>query len=78
MKKTFTELLERQELIEKLVDRGYGELVDVLLKHDSYTKKGRLNKSSVCRQLGWKPKQLEDAINDCRLLLVKDMGIDED
>lgn len=74
MTKTFTELLERQELIDKLVGKGYDALVDVLLKHDSYTKKGRLNKSSVCRQLGWKPKQLEDALYECKCLLIGDVG----
>jgi hypothetical protein len=77
MKKSFTELLERQELIQKLIDKGYGELIDVLLMDDSYTKKGRLNKSAVCRKLGWKPKQLEDALNECKSLLLVDIGWEE-
>ena len=56
--------LEVQEMIQKLVDSGYGEVVDCLLSNESsvYTKKGRLNKSSTCRELGWKNKQLEDAL----------------
>jgi len=33
-----------------------------------YTKAGRLNKSGACRALGWKTKQLEDAIEECRCL----------
>ncbi len=78
MKKAFTELLERQELIQKLIDRGYGQLVDVLLMDDSYTKKGRLNKSAACRMLGWKPKQLEDALKECKMLLLSDLGWEDE
>jgi len=70
MSKNLTEVLEQQELIQKLIDRGYGELIDALLMNESkvYTKKGRLNKSGTCRVLGWKTKQLEDAIEECREL----------
>jgi len=66
-----TDLLEQQELIQKLVDRGHGELVEALLENESkvYTKKGRLNKSGACRVLKWKPKQLEDALGECREIL---------
>lgn len=78
MRKAFTELLEREELIQKLKDKGYAELVDVLLMDDSYTKKGRLNKSSVCRILNWKPKQLEDALKESRNLLLGDLGWDNE
>jgi hypothetical protein len=74
MKKSFIELLERHELVQKLINRGYGQLVDVLLNEESYTKKGRPNKSSICRQLRWKPKQLEDALEDCQHILMSDMG----
>ncbi len=72
------EVLERQELFQKLVDRGYGKLVEALLMNESkvYTKKGRLNKSGACRVLCWKPKQLEDALNKCREILQEDLGID--
>jgi hypothetical protein len=36
------ELMERTELIQKLVDSGYGELVEALLYNESkvYTKRG--------------------------------------
>lgn len=69
------EQIERQELIQKLVDNGYGELVEALLLHETkcYTKKARLNKSGACRVLGWKPKQLENALARCRELLDRDM-----
>ena len=65
------EILEREEVITKLRDAGYGKLIDLLVEHDNkvYTKKGRLNKSGACRVLGWKNKQLEDALLECREVL---------
>ena len=63
--------LENQELIQKLIDGGFGDLVEAFLANDSkvYTKKGRLNKSGTCRVLKYKPKELEDAIKKCQELL---------
>lgn len=71
MPKSSLEILEQQELIQKLIDQGYGELIDALLMNESkvYTKKGRLNKSGACRVLGWKTKQLEDALEACKGIL---------
>ena len=71
MSKSTLEVLEQQELIQKLVDQGYGELIDALLMNEAkvYTKKGRLNKSGACRVLGWKTKQLEDALEACKELI---------
>lgn len=71
MTKNSLEVLEQQELIQKLVDAGYGELVDALLMNENkaYTKKGRLNKCGACRILSWKTKQLEDALEACRQIL---------
>lgn len=68
MGKNLTEILEQQEVIQKLIDKGFGELIDVLLMNESkvYTKSGKLNKSGACRVLGWKTKQLEDAIKECQ------------
>lgn len=68
--------LENQELIQKLIDKGYGNIVDAFLLNDSkvYTKKGRLNKSGACRVLKCKPKDLEDAIKACQELLYKEFG----
>jgi hypothetical protein len=65
------ELLEQQEIIQKLVDKGYGDLVDMLLMNESkvYTKKGRLNKSGACRALKCKPKDLEEALAKCKEIL---------
>lgn len=76
----FFESLERQELIQKLRDKGYGELVEALLvnEKDVYTKKGRLNKSGACRVLNWKTKQLEDALRECYAILRADVEDDED
>ena len=74
-KSSLSEILERQELIQKLIDKGYGPLIEALLENENkvYTKKGRLNKSGACRVLKWKPKQLEDALNECREILQVDM-----
>lgn len=68
-------VIETQELIDKLVAEGYGELIDCLLSNEStvYTKKGRLNKSSTCREMQWKGKQLEDALKEMRAILEKDV-----
>ena len=70
------ENLERQELIKKLVDNGYGEIVAALLEDEKkvYTKKGRLNKSGACRRLNLKSKQLEDKLAEMRELLKMDLG----
>lgn len=67
--------IERQELIKKLVDNGYGEIVEALLEDEKkvYTKKGRLNKSGACRRLKMKSKQLEDKLAEMRDLLSKDL-----
>jgi nucleoside-diphosphate-sugar epimerase len=69
------EQLEKQELIQKLMDKGYAPLIDALLENekDVYTKKGRLNKSGACRVLGWKPKELEQALEECREILKNDL-----
>lgn len=69
------EQLEKQELIQKLIEKGYAPLIDALLENekDVYTKKGRLNKSGACRVLGWKPKELEQALEECREILKNDL-----
>lgn len=61
-----------------MIDNGYGKFVDAFLLNDGkvYTKKGRLNKSGVCRVLKCKPKELEDALRACQELLFKEMGQD--
>lgn len=69
------ENIERQELINKLIAAGYGDIVEALLEDDKkvYTKKGRLNKSGACRRLNLKSKQLEDKLAEMRSLLSKDL-----
>lgn len=73
-------LIEMEEVINKLKESGYGELVDCLLDNekDCYTKKGRLNKSSTCRRLSWKGKKLEDTLKEMREILKSDFDIDLD
>ena len=72
------EQLEKQELIQKLINKGYAPLIDALLSNekDVYTKKGRLNKSGACRVLGWKPKELEQALEACKDILKFDLNFD--
>jgi hypothetical protein len=69
------EEIERQELIKKLISKGYGELVEALLSNENkcYTRRSRLNKSGACRVLNWKTKQLEDALEECRKILGEDV-----
>jgi len=75
MKSSMLENIERQELIQKLVKCGQSKLVEALLDNEAkvYTKKGRLNKSGACRVLGWKTKELEDALLECREILEGDV-----
>jgi hypothetical protein len=67
--------MERQELIQKLINSGYGDIVKVLLENENkvYTKKGRLNKSGACRKLKLKTKQLEDKLQEMKDLLKEDL-----
>ena len=67
--------IERQELIQKLIKNGYGDIVQVLLENENkvYTKKGRLNKSGACRKLKLKTKQLEDKLQEMKNLLKTDL-----
>jgi hypothetical protein len=67
--------MERQELIQKLIKNGYGDIVQVLLENENkvYTKKGRLNKSGACRKLKLKTKQLEDKLQEMKNLLKTDL-----
>jgi hypothetical protein len=80
MKKNTFDQLENQELIQKLIDSGHGNLVDAFLSNDNkvYTKKGRLNKSGACRVLKCKPKDLEDSILACQDLLKKELSLEEE
>ena len=71
--------IEMREIIQKLKENGYAEIVECLLDNESdcYTKRGRLNKSATIRKLGWKSKQLEDALTAMRDILKIDF-LDED
>lgn len=67
--------MERQELIKKLIENGFGEIVQVLLENENkvYTKKGRLNKSGACRKLKLKTRELEDKLQEMKNLLKNDL-----
>ena len=68
MAKNNFETIEQQEIIDMLIAKGHGKLIDALLMNEGqvYTKKGRLNKSGACRVLDCKTKELEDAIQECK------------
>lgn len=69
--------IEMQEVMQKLRDHGFGELIDCLFEeNECWTKKGRLNKSATIRKLGWKSKQLEDSLREMRELLGEEYGIE--
>lgn len=78
MKKSFLEVIEKQEILQILEERGFGEKIEALLLNESkvYTKKGRLNKSGACRILGMKPKELEDFLAKCRDAIRADQFLD--
>lgn len=80
MNSDLADYIEKQELLQKLIDKGYGNLIDALLSNEKevYTKKGRLNKSGACRVLGWKPKELDEALSQCKEILKKDIFFKED
>ena len=71
--KSFVQM-ENQELVDKLIEKGFQDIVDAFLSNDNkvYTKKGRLNKSGACRVLKCKPKDLEERIKLCQDLLDKE------
>lgn len=68
------ERLELQELMQKLRDNGCDELVNGFLEHDQslYTKGGRLNKSAVCRTLGWRLQRLTEEFARAREVLAEE------
>jgi hypothetical protein len=73
-------VVEMQEVIQKLRNAGYSDLVDCLLdnERECYTKRGRLNKSSTCRKLEWKSKKLEDALKTMKDILRTDFEVAEE
>lgn len=75
MSASFIEGIERSELIQKLIDAGYGDKVDALLSNESRwtTKKDRLNKSGACRVLDCKPKEFEQLFEKWREILGVDL-----
>lgn len=69
--------METEEVIQKLKEAGFSEIVECLLDNekDCYTKRGRLNKSSTCRKLKWKNKKLEDALLQMREALQEEYDL---
>jgi hypothetical protein len=60
--------IEFRELLELAERHGLGEFCQVLMYGDCFTKKGRINKCAVCRELGLKPKEFEICYKRLRAL----------
>ena len=75
MSGNFVDCIERDELIQKLIESGYSKQIDALLSNECKwtTKKDRLNKSGACRVLGLKPKELEQMMEKWREILGFDL-----
>jgi len=75
----FIDILENQELIDKIESAGFKEIIDILLMNESkvYTKKGRLNKSGACRMLNCKPRDLEFLLQKFREIIKSDQFLDD-
>ena len=60
--------VEFEEINRRLNSRGLGPFLEILMEKDSeaYTKSGRLNKSAICRKLGFTNKELENALGEVR------------
>lgn len=58
--------LEFREITSRLENKGLGPILRLLMERDSvaYTKKGRLNKSAICRKLHMGSKELDESLNE--------------
>lgn len=67
----FVEVIESQELLQKIEKAGYGKVLELFLLNENkvYTKKGRLNKSGACRILKCKPKELDDLLKKLKEII---------
>jgi hypothetical protein len=76
----FIDILEREELIQKIEEAGFGKIIDILLMNENkvYTKKGRLNKSGACRILNCKPRDLESMLQKFREIIRSDQFLEEE
>ena len=71
LKMSHVELNEILDNIRRLSDK-HEILIKVLLEEENcYTNKGRLNKSSLSRILGLKPKEIDDMFYDCQKEMIK-------
>ena len=70
--------LELQEVINKLKVGGYGNIIECLMDNEAecFTKKGRFNKSAICRKTGLKTKELEDVLKNMKDLLKQEYSVE--
>jgi hypothetical protein len=74
----FVEVIESQELLQKIENAGYGKTLELFLMNENkvYTKKGRLNKSGACRILKCKPKELDDLLKKLKEVISAQQFLD--
>ena len=74
----FVEVIESQELLQKIENAGYGKTLELFLMNENkvYTKKVRLNKSGACRILKWKPKELDDLLKKLKEVISAQQFLD--
>jgi len=59
--------IEFDECCARLTQKGLGALVKLMLEdNDVFTKKGRINKSKICRIMSVRPKELEKSLDTIR------------
>ena len=75
----FIKEIENKELIQKLIDHGFGKIVEAFIQSGNkmMTRNSRVNKSGCCRTLDLKVKQLDSCFELMRDLLREDLGIPE-
>lgn len=64
-----TDAVEQAELIARLKEAGYANLLDALLDVDVYTSTGRLNLSGLARKLGIRPSKAAAIVQAARQIL---------
>ena len=68
---------ETKEAMEKMKQSEHQELIDALLEKDVLTIKGRVIKSKLAKELGWKVSYLEKQLEGLKELALVLMGIED-
>lgn len=58
-----------QEEIKIIEEKGYGEIIQAIMDGEVYTKKGKINKSALCRKCNISLKDYHHAIEEIQSIL---------